>query len=209
MANVWHASAPAHPRSPADAPRSSADQSREGGVKWWIVTLVPVVLVVAGSCVASYVGLRLYDNFTQSLAGIGEGLQGLQQAVQSMQIGGTAANAAANVAAPQPPSLLSISALNAELPKYEWVDGATNVPYSSSRRPIVGVNVVGTDIETAVQPVQSSCSFGLTVTSSMDPLITADHLPGPGTYFQYEQTSQCIAVQAPTSSWQTWSPSDF
>ena len=77
------------------------------------------------------------------------------------------------------------------------------VPYSSLKRPIVGVNIVGTDIETAVQPAPGLCSLGLSVTSSSDPLIAEDHLPGPGTYYQV-QNVPCIADQAPTSSWMAW-----
>ena len=171
-----------------------------------MVTLLAVVLVVAGSCAASYVGLRLYDNFTQSLAGIG---QGLQQAVQSMQIGGTAANAAANVAAPPSPSTLSVSALNAQLPEYQWVNGAASVPLSSSRYPSVGISVSATHLITAVQAALGTCSFGLAITSAADPLIAQDHLLGPGTYYaMMAPASTCVAEQAPTTSWQAWSPND-
>jgi len=126
MAIVWHGSTPEGGRGS----HGSANEIRRRHIKWWIVTLVPVVLVLAGS----YAGLRLWDNFTQSLdksfSGFGRGLEKSLQAIQS---GGTAANAAAFVAAPQPPGSLSVSALNAALPKYQWVDGATNVPYSSKR----------------------------------------------------------------------------
>lgn len=70
---------------------------------------------------------------------------------QSLEMGGTAANAAASVGASRPPGSLSVSAPNAELPKYDWVGGATTVPRSSLKRQIVGVNIAGTNIETAAQ----------------------------------------------------------
>jgi hypothetical protein len=164
------------------------------------VTLLSVVVIVA----ACYVGVMLFfswtDSVTKNLQGIG---QGFEQLTQSIEIGGTAADAAASVASSQPPGSLSVSELNAALPKYEWVVGAANVPYSSPRRPVVGVNIVGSDIETAVQSGRGSCSFGLSVSSKSDPLITEDDLPGPGTYYQ-AQTTQCVAELAPTSGWQAW-----
>jgi hypothetical protein len=191
-------------RSP-DAAASYA-QSRRRRNKLTVLAALGVVVVGA----ASYVGVRLWENFTQSFANIGNGIgQAVEKAQQSVESGGTAANAAASVAASEPPGPVRVSVLNADLPKYEWVDGSTNVPYSSLRRPIVGVNVVGTAIETAVQPVQGSCSYGLSITSSTDPLIAEDHLPGPGTYYQSAYhlsapASPCIANQSPTSSWSVW-----
>jgi hypothetical protein len=98
------------------------------------VTVVVVVLLAAGG----YVGVR--DAFQRSFGNILSGLGNLQQQMES---GGTAANAAAFLAAPLPSGFLNVSILNAKLPSYQWVDGATNVPYSSSKRPIVGVSASG------------------------------------------------------------------
>jgi len=174
--------------------------ARADRVRLWVVTLVPVVVIVA----VCYVGVMIVFNWVQSvgksLSSIG---QGFEQMAQVFEIGGTTADAAASVAASQPPGSLSAPALDVELPKYQWVDGARAVPSSSLKRSIVGVNIVGTDIETAVQPAPGLCSFGLSVTSSSDPLIAEDHLPGPGTYYQV-QNVPCIADQAPTSSWMAW-----
>ncbi len=169
-------------------------------VRWWVVTLLPVVPVVVVGAVA-VAGVILWDHPTkrQPLFGLGD----LGQALRAIQSGGTTADAAATVAASQSGSL-SVSALNAALPKYQWVDGATNVPYSA-KRPIVGIAANGTHIETAVRPVRGQCSFGLSVTLSNDPVITEDHLPSPGSYYQdVFQSTQCIADQAPTSGWQSW-----
>jgi hypothetical protein len=222
MANVCHGS-PLVRRSPDAAPRhfdyrkrrntsaspdpaTSAGQSRKtrikASIKWWVVTLLPVALISA----FCFVGVMLFFSWVQSVAnglnGIG---RGLEQLGQSMEIGGTTADAAASVAASQPPGSLSVSELNTELHQYAWVDGATSVPTSRLQRPTVGVNIVGTSVETAVQPVPGMCSFGLSVTSSHGPVTTEDHLPGPGSYYQdVFQTSQCIADQAPTSGWQSW-----
>jgi hypothetical protein len=164
------------------------------------------VLVVVVLAAASYVGMRAWDSW-QSFAKIGSGFStGLANLEQQAKSGGTAAISAAFLAAPQAPGSLSVSVLNAELPKYQWVDGATNVPYSSSKRPIVGVGASGTHVETAVQGTQGFCSFGLTITSSADPLIAQDGLSGQGTYYQMVNETSCVADQAPTSSWQVWSP---
>jgi hypothetical protein len=171
-------------------------------VRWWVVTLLPVVPVVVVGAVA-VADVMLWDHPTkrQPLLGIG----GLGQALQAIQSGGTTANAAATVAASQSPGSLSVSALNAALPKYQWVDGATNVSYSS-KRPIVGIAANRTHIETAVRPVRGQCSFGLTITSSYDPVITEDDLPGPGSYYQAVfHVIQCVADQAPSSGWASWS----
>jgi hypothetical protein len=164
---------------------------------------LPVVVIVA----VCYAGVALLFNRVQSVSNSLNGIdQGFEQLGQAMEIGGTTADAAASVAASRPPDSLSASSLDVELPKYQWLDGATAVPSSSLKRPIVGVNIVGTDTESAVQIAPGLCSFGLSVTSSSDPLIAEDHLLGPGTYYKYVfQTSQCIADQAPSSGWASWS----
>src|ERR1700733_2479146 len=200
MANVWHGSPPvgrsqdAAPRhfdhrkrrntSASPDPATSADQSRKtrikASIKWLVVTLLPVVVIVA----VCYLGVMLFFNGVQSVANSLNGIgQGFEQAAQAMELGGTAADAAASVSASQPPGSLSVSELNTEQAQYAWVEGATAVATSRLRRPIVGVNIVGTSIETAVQLAPGLCSFGLSVTSSSDTLIAEDHLPGPGTYY--------------------------
>jgi hypothetical protein len=200
MANVWYGSTAI---APDPAPRySSSDQHqhRSGRTKWVVVTAVVVVVLAA----ASYVGLRAWDSFKHSFANIGSGFANLGKVLEA---GGTASNAAASLAAPLPPGFLSVSILNAKLPSYQWVDGATNVSYSSSKQPIVGVSASGTHVVTAVQSSQGICSFGLTITSNADPLIAQDGLSGQGTYYQAaNSTPGCVANQAPTSSWQLWSP---
>ena len=135
--------------------------------------------------------------------------RGLEQALKADQAAGTAANDAAAAVGPQFASL-SPSVLNMRLPNYQWVVGTTNVSYSA-KRPIVGMVANGTHIETAVKGIDGSCSFGLTVTSSTDPLTTQDHVLGlgkyyrlvsPGSYYQsVYDAPQCAADQTPTSGW--------
>ena len=143
----------------------------------------------------------------------------MEQALKADQSAGTAANDAADTLGPQVGSL-SPPVLNTSLPKYQWVDAATSVPYSA-KRPIVSMAASGTHIETAVREMDGSCSFGLTITSNTDPLTTEDHvsdlgeyyhLVGPGTYWQsVYHPPQCAADQAPTSGWISWprSPSNL
>lgn len=208
MAGVWHGSPPIV-GSP-DAPlQHFADPRPRRRNEWAIKTALIVAVVVA----YSYVGLQLWDIVSPSLGNFGNfgkigfdlDVGALERGQASANSAGAAANAAANVTATQLPGSLSVTALNAALAKYQWVNGVTNVPFSSPGRPIVGVNANETDIETAVQGIRGSCSFGLIITSSTDPLIAEDGLPGPGTYDQFVyRTSRCIADQAPTSGWQSW-----
>jgi hypothetical protein len=175
----------------------------------WAVLGALTTVVLVG---ASYEGLRLWDYFPQHDDWFnGFGLN-LQRAIRAMQAGGAAANAAATVAAPEPPSSLTVASLNATLPKYQWVDGATSVSYSA-KRPVVSMTASGTHVETAVETIDGWCSFGLTITSSTDPLTTEDHVAGlgkyyhsvgAGTYWQSVETPQCAADQAPSSGWTSW-----
>ena len=201
MANVWQGLPPLG-RSPDAA--AYAARSRRRRNQLTVLAALGVVVAVGAT---SYVGVQLWDSFTLSIANIGQGFERLGQ---SIEIGGTSANAAASVASSQPPGSLTVASLNAARPKYRWVDGATAVPESTLRRPVVGVNIVGTDIETAAQVAPGLCSHGLSVASSSDPLIAEDHLPGPGTYYQIQnapyqvQNAPCVADQVPASSWIGW-----
>ena len=135
MTDVWHDSA-AIGQSPAGAPPPPlfGDHHRRVWITLGVVTVLVVTVFVAAG---SFAVVRSRDGFKQSLANLGSGLANLEKVMES---GGTASNAAAFSAAPLPPGFISVSILNAKLPSYQWVDGATNVPYSSSKRPIVGVS---------------------------------------------------------------------
>jgi hypothetical protein len=200
MANVWQGVPPLG-RSPDAA--AFAARSRRRRNKLTVLAALGVVVMGA----VSYAGVRLWDNFTQSLGkSLDFSLRDLDQRLLQEKSGGAAANAAATVAVSQPPGSLTVATLNAALPKYHWVDGATNVP-TSSNGTIVGVTLSGTHIETVIQTDPGWCDFGLTITSNADPLIAQDQLLGPGTYYQdlyVPQPLQCATDQAPTSKWASW-----
>ncbi len=57
---------------------------------------------------------------------------------------------------------------------------------------------------TAVQSIQGMCTFGLAVSSASDPIVSEDHLPGPGIYgavISGQGISACSADSAPTTGW--------
>jgi hypothetical protein len=211
LPSVWYGSP--SPLSPSQSAGSlDPAMGREEQSPWmvpitlWLAALAVVVAVVMYFVIAVIVGFSNVGNAFNSLG------RGLEQSFKADQAAGTAANDAAAAVGPQFGSL-SPSVLNTRLPKYRWVDGATNVPYSA-KRPIVGMTANGTHVETAVQEMDGFCSFGLTITSSTDPLTTEDHLlglgryyrlVGPGTYYQsVYHAPQCAADQAPTSGWISW-----
>ena len=201
MASVWHGS-PRSRRSP-DAHRSLWMVP----VALWIAALVVALgFVVCLFVIAPIVAAHALGN---ALNGLGPAVE---KALQADQSAGTAANDAADALGPQLGSLTP-PVLNTSLPKYQWVDAATSVRYSATR-PIVSMSASGTHIETAVQEVDGSCSFGLTITSNTDPLTAEDHVAGLGEYYHLVGTgtywqsvyhpSQCAADQAPTSGWISW-----
>jgi hypothetical protein len=198
----WYESS--FPVSPSQGAASLDPATGRGGQSLWMIPIVlwivalciPLALVLIFVIAAVIVGFSNRNAFNL--------FQGLDQLAKDFQSGGTAAHDAAVAFGPQVASL-SPSVLAARLPQYQWVDGATNAPYSSAKRYIVGVNASGTHVVTAVKADPDFCSYGLSVTSGADPLVTEDHLPGPGTYFQMVwQAPQCAADQAPTSGWQAW-----
>jgi hypothetical protein len=216
MANAWHGTP-----SPGGPSQSAASFDPAMGRKERSSWMIPIALwIVALAIALAYVGFfyvvpivfapaisnALTKAFNNSLD------QGMEQALQVNQSAGTAANDAADALGPQFGSL-TLQLLNTRLPKYQWVDGATNVLYPAER-PIVSMTATGTHIETAIRVGYGFCSFGLTITSNTDPLTTEDHvaglgkyyhLVGPGTYWQtVDQAPQCVADQAPTSGWNTW-----
>jgi hypothetical protein len=206
MANVLHG------RSPDALPRHP-EHHFDMGPKERSPWTIPIALWIAALAIVLAVVMFFVLGFILAARAIGNGFNslglGLEHALTAEQSAGTAATDAAAAVGPQFGSL-SPSMLNMRLPKYQWVDGATNLSYSS-KRPIVGIAANGTHIETAVQYMDGFCSFGLTVTASIDPLTTEDHvlslgryyrLVGPGTYYRSAyHAPQCAADQAPTSGW--------
>ena len=193
------------PLSPSQGAASLDPAMGRGGRSLW---MLPIALWLAALAVVAAVVMYFVIAFFVAAWALGNSFnsfgQGLEQGLKAMELGGTTADAAAGVAASVPPGSLSVASLNAALPKYQWADGATSVPYSA-KRPIVSVNASGMHVVTAVQADPDFCMYGLSVTSGADHLITENQLPGPGTYFQMEwQAPQCVADQAPASGWQSW-----
>ncbi len=172
--------------------RSAAGMSRPERAIWAVAAVLAMAFLVVALTALAHFGIA---KLTESWKDFPD-LRGLER----MQDGGNAASAAAWAAASQP-STLTTSTLNARLPAYTWVDGGTNVPLSSAKSQIVGFVASGSHIETAVKIFPGRCSYGLTISSATDPIIAADHLAGPGTYYSVMSTSQCIADQAPPSGW--------
>lgn len=205
---MWQESFP-NGENPKPVPGHIDHRKRHRWHTWAVLAALSAV-VLAG---VSYEGVRRWEHFTQSngfFSGFG---QGLQRAIQGMQSGGNAANAAATVAAPKSPGSLTPASLNLAVPKYQWVDASSNVT-SAAKRPIVSILVGGTHVETAVEDQAGDCSFGLVISSPTDPLTAVDHVAGigiyyhlvrPGTYYQsVYDAPRCAADQAPTSGWSTW-----
>lgn len=176
--------------------------SRKEQSFWVVVTVLAMAaLVVALAAVAEF----FVSGPLHAVGNIGTSINNaLVQVAKTDESGGTAANDA-TVAAGLQVGSMTAPTLNARLPRYQWVDGATNVPDSSAKRYVVGVVASGAHIVTAVKATLDSCMYGLSVTSGDDPLIIQDHLPGPGTYYEVVwQSPQCVADQPPASGWQAW-----
>lgn len=171
--------------------------SRKERSGWAIVTVLALVSLVFALAAFVHFAIVGFGNTMSNLD------KGFGQVAASIEAGATAANNAAASVGPHGDSL-SASVLNARLPRYQWVDGATNVPVSSAKRYVVGVSASATHIVTAVQIAPGQCSYGLSVTSDADPIITDEHLAwGSGTYYNL-YPAPCVADQAPVSGWTAW-----
>jgi hypothetical protein len=107
-----------------------------------------------------------------------------------------------------PLQALSTTYLNARLPAVTWVGVSKETPYTPTGKRIVGINVLGGHVVTAMQPYQGQCNFGLVVTSPSDPIIVTEHLAGPGTYgwnYLGPAASDCSVASAP-KSWLSVTP---
>lgn len=202
VVSAWHGSGSSLGSGQEDArPRDMGQMSRKERSGWVIVTVLALVSLVITLAALAHFAIVGIGNAMSNLG------KGIGQAAVAIEAGGTAANNAAASMGPQGGSL-SASVLNARLPKYQWVDGATNVPVSSGKRYVVGVSASTTHIVTALQIAPGQCSYGLSVTSDEDPIITDDHLAwGSGTYYNLYPAPRCVADQAPVAGWIAWDSS--
>ncbi len=171
-------------------------RSRRLRVVIWILIGVAVI----GAClgVGSYVLIR------SAVRGIGQGIgQGITRAIEDSAA--VSASEAAHDAAVhrQPLASLSPQLLNAwNVGDVNWVSADTVVPQPRTGGAVgysVSVSAEGAHVLAATY--LGACSFGLTVSSSTDPIVTAFHLPGPGTYRAFNAGDPCDAASAPTTGW--------
>jgi hypothetical protein len=139
-----------------------------------------------------------------------------------VRVGGTVAEAATQEAAAaafsadgvakshrMPDGALTLSLLAQQRLGVNWLRSNVPAPVSGSYT-YVSVGVAGDHVVTAVHT--SGCIYGLTVSSSNDPIIVQDQLPGVGTYWalpvRLGSPSSCTADSAPTSGWEQADRSD-
>ncbi len=134
------------------------------------------------------------------------------------QFGAGAAAVADGVATNQriPDGALTVAALNQERPSLTWFAGNVPLP-APGLQTLTSVDTSGSHVVTAqrVSPIHGIalpfCVYGLTVSSSIDPVISLDHLPGPGNYWATllsptSTETSCSADSAPNSGWRRADP---
>jgi hypothetical protein len=129
-------------------------------------------------------------------------------AANGTDVAATAAQSAALVATSNGVALgsLRVAELNHQAPVYRWVAGSETLPFSAAPHRLVGTVLAGDHVVTAVQTgrgfTSARCEFGLSVSSSADPIVDEDHLPGTGTYVgPAAATTLCRANGAPRAGW--------
>jgi hypothetical protein len=104
---------------------------------------------------------------------------------------------------------LTLGLLNSQHARVIWITGDRSVPISG-RSTYVSISVGDDHVVTAVN--QLACAYGLTVSAANDPIIAKDQLPGAGTYYEFDLSSQapsCSADSAPTSGWLSVTPTQL
>jgi hypothetical protein len=171
------------------------------GSAFGIVTTVVVVMLWFFSIKPSL------DNWGSNW---GSGLNRLQVELQAGPTGAFIATAQAH-SMDVPVGQITSQALSDADPDYRWVPGTvvSTLAKGSKHNPW-NVSVVAGDqhVITAVKGTYGICSLGLDVTSASDPIIAADHLPGPGLYQSALLTDDgevrhvpCAAINATGARW--------
>jgi hypothetical protein len=110
---------------------------------------------------------------------------------------------------------LTQTELQARYPKTHWV--LANIVSTPSHGGVLNVStsISGDHIIMAVAENAGSCSWGLAVQSSSDPIIVSDRLSGPGVYWTITLAAPaqspggnppCEAAAAPASTWNPLGP---
>jgi hypothetical protein len=167
------------------------DQRRYNPFNTWTWLLVGLAIIAIVLGVGFYLGARNVGN------GIGQGLKNLSQ-----QWAATFAAQAADRATThgEPESALTPQLLNkwGGVPSATWVSGDVGVPDPGNGN-YVSVSVGLAHVVTAAS--LGTCSFGLTVSSSTDPIVATYHLHGVGTYQAQKLVQSCSAAAAPSTGW--------
>lgn len=149
--------------------------------------------------------ISIASGITSGLDNMGSGLNQLSVELQTGPTGAFIATAQARSMG-IPVGQITPQALSGADPHYRWVPGTVvSTQASGSRRNPWNVSVVAGDqhVITAVKGAYGICSLGLDVTSASDPIVVADHLPGPGLYKSaLVRHVPCAAINA-TGAW--WS----
>ena len=181
---------PILPPNPGDLPTAS----RRG--KGWVIA----AWVTAGSLVvAALIVAWTLSAYHGIVRGVGAA------AVEATQEAAAAASSADDVAKAHdiPDGALTLALLTQQRLGVNWLPSNVPAPVNGSFN-YVSVGVAGDHVVTAVHA--AGCIYGLTVSSSNDPIIGQDQLPGVGTYWAIPvgagSTSACTADSAPTSGWE-------
>lgn len=171
-----------------------------------------VTVGIALGVVAAFCALGVLS-MTLQLSRLGQGFSNLDHVFD--QNGAGAAAVADGVAKDQgiPDGELTVAALNQERPGLAWVAGNVPLPTPGVASP-TSVDGSGTHVVTAqrVSPIQGIplpfCVLGLSVSSSTDPIVSQDHLPGTGSYWVTIglPTRSCSADSSPNSGWKRANP---
>jgi hypothetical protein len=181
---------PILPPNPGDLPTAS----RTG--KGWVITAwVTVGLLVAAALIVALI-LSAYNGI---LKGVGAAAE------VATQEAAAAASSADGVAKSHgiPDGALTLALLTQQRLGVNWLPSNVQASFSATHI-YVSVGVAGDHVVTAADP--GVCIYGLTVSSSNDPIIGQDQLPGVGTYWAIPvgagSSSACSADSAPTSGWE-------
>lgn len=147
-------------------------RGKHGALFWVIVTgsvlLVSVTLVV----------FLCYWAAVRAVSGIN--FSGITDAVEA---GATSSWMASDVARIDhvPDGAAMVPFLNQQWSNYKWFSATTAVAQSGSTN-YVSIGTGPNDVVTA-QSLGGGCTYGITLTSASDPVVSTYGLPGPGTYW--------------------------
>jgi hypothetical protein len=169
-----------------------------------VVGIATTVLVVVAL-------LLWFFSIKPGLANFGAGLERLATVTEAGPTGAFVATSQAR-AMGIPVGQVTAPELSGADSHFRWVAGtATSTLATGSKQSPwkASVSASGQHLVAAVQSLQGLCSFGLDVTSASDPIVAADHLPGPGLYQAFlpyhtghtDDQVPCAAVNAPGTGW--------